>query len=262
MILFFDDGNDFDNKLKISLLQDKRRLIVINLKYLSNWKFFLRQEPNQKLHGFIACPLNKIYDLSYITGMYLNPYNFSNYFKSSYECSSWHSMFTWLAFTLPNKLCNITSLNHYSKIKIMSEISADGINIVENKETHHAHIIAGNLFASTTSLQMAILPPTIAKKLIQTLNKNQIDQGQFYLCYNKNRWHICDFSPNPKWSECAFPNEFVFQSVSKYLSQKKQSKWHRCDFTQTNIRTTFATENYISNNFIPSVTGSYYEPLA
>ena len=260
MILFFDDGSEFDYKLRINLIKQKYKLIVIKLRHIHEWKFYLEQDCHQNLKGFIACPLNKFYDMHQIIGLYLNNISFSDYFDSNYEASSWYSMLSWISHTTPNNFSDLGCLKHVNHYQITHSLRQNGLTESVKPPSHLAHCIGNNVFASTISCKISILPPKVAKALTNTLNKNQICKGQFHLNYYDKKWHFCKFDINPDFDLCAFPNEFIYQAIGKHLCTNKQTKWLKFCKSIPKLKNAAPSSNYINKELLPKVTGCFYEP--
>jgi len=251
-IIFFDSNNDFDNKLKISLIQQKCNLIIIQLKHINEWTFFLTQRKDSYLSGVITSPLNILYDLSSVVGMYLNCPMFNN---------AWHSLFTWFAYTIPNKLSNITSLNNINKYKVIATAEELGIKFKNTKNSHYAHCIGNHIFVSTINAKIAILPPKFARKLAEITRKLDIDQAEFELAFDQKSWFLTGFNLNPNWANCAFPEEFVFKAICIHLTSKCRTPWQKLNKKPKLQKVKSSRENYINQKLIPEITGSIYNVI-
>lgn len=256
-ILLFANGK-FEQKLSTYIKNKRYRVALIEPATIYHWQFKLWQNASGKHSGYITSPEGKIYDLSDISGIYLNKFHMPA--VSEYEYNAWHALFSWLSYTIPNTLQTYAALNNFNTYKIKQEVIRNNIKFSNKLSSHYVHCISNSVFASTKRLQMAILPPKLAKSIIAAMQSLNLNCGQFELRLEAGRWYCCDFTPITSWESCAFPTEFVYQEITNFLVRDNTGFWLRCDSYHNTKPTALTNENFIAEALLPKLANTYYKP--
>lgn len=255
--IFIFAKDRFERDLKNYLTKQNYLVAYVEPEAIYSWQFKLMQDIAGNHSGIIHAPNGVSYDLSDVIGIYFNKFNMQG--LSEYEHNAWHGMFSWLAYTLPNALQNYKAMNNFNMYKIQAELLKHKISLTTATETHYAHCIDDTLFASTVKLQMAILPPKLAKMLLHTLKAHALNCGQFKLRFEAGSWFCCDFSPIPEWEDCAFPSSFLYQEIFKLLTKIKKTPWLKCNAKNDKIDT-IPNEAFITPDKLPRLNSASYQP--
>lgn len=257
-ILYFKNNDAFDIHFQDYLIERSVNTLIINQKEINDWQFLIEQDTNGRQSGAIISPRQNLYDLSDAIGIYIRDFKARMY--TVYEHNAWHALLSWLMETIPNCTENYVASNNFNNFQMQKILKQLGIEMSNKDSSHIIHCVGNNLFASTINQQMAILPPTFARKLLQTTKLLNLNCGQYSIINDNNVWKVCSFMLRPNWEECAFPQSFIFQELHRVLTQKKPSKWQKISNPITPKPVEKSFDLYIKPYLLPKLTAASYYP--